>query len=141
MEKCPLCMNARVDPEGDHDVTWPKGGAFARHRDVQLAVADLLRQKEVACLLEKRVSSTSAERPADIWLPQTERRSQQCVDFVVTHTWTVSSSLAPSVTHHMEDVASRKKAHYGAVCEQEKADFIPFVLNTWGGIGREAMQA
>ena len=44
----------------------------------------------------------------------------------------------------MNDAAERKRTHYASLCETHGADFIPFIMNAWGGVheqGRALLQS
>jgi hypothetical protein len=133
---CPCCEES-MDPFGDHLVSCRFNQPVARHNALRDALADGLREHGIACM--KEVAIGGARRPADIALPNLDRRGPTAVDLVVHH------PLAPAATRGAADERqSLKRAEEAKRDESEELChgngwlFAPMGWHTWGGVGPHA---
>jgi hypothetical protein len=130
---CPLCEEP-MDPFGDHLVSCKQNLPIARHNALRDALADALKARGFTCA--KEVAIGGARRPADLALPNLDRRGPLAIDLVVHH------PLAPSATRTtVLDRKSLKQAEKDKIDKNEELChgcgwlFAPMGWHTWGGVG------
>jgi hypothetical protein len=133
---CPCC-EAPMDPFGDHLVSCSFNQPVARHNALRDALADGLREHGIACI--KEVAIGGARRPADIALPNLDRRGPTAVDLVVHH------PLAPAAARGVADerqslkrAEEAKREESEELCHGNGWLFAPMGWHTWGGVGPHA---
>ena len=123
-----------MDPFGDHLVSCKQNLPVARHNALRDALADALKSRGLSCAKEEAVGG--ARRPADLALPNFDRRGPLAIDLVVHH------PLAPSATRAtILDRSSLKQAELDKLAKSEDLChgcgwlFAPMGWHTWGGVG------
>ena len=139
---CPAC-SAPSDRMGDHSLGCrTTGDRIARHnmlRDVLFeaaASADLGPRKE-----EKHLLPGTSARPGDITIRRWTNGKDSAIDV------TVASPLCPSHVDEaaaqagaaMEKACKRKVRETAAACQREGIVFLPFALETLGGLHKGAI--
>ena len=133
-----------VDVFGDHAVSCAKVGFGPRHRGVQDFLCRMLGQARLPYEREAHVTG-DARRPADILLRGWEAGRDTAVDLTVVHLCPpslgrVEAGTATRLAKHAE---ARKLKESEAACAAAGYDFLPFVLDAWGGLhgaGRDLWQ-
>ena len=127
------CMTT-MDEFGDHALACPYGkGRIARHDGVVSAISYLLNRARLTHRLECRDGFQGKERPGDIgmkWFGST--RDMTLFDVGVTHSW--QPSRGSYVRLKMADSFFNQKQHkYLTKCIEKDMDYIPLIVETFGG--------
>ena len=141
-----LCSGCRrtVDPFGDHLVSCTRNNFWPRHNAVQETLLSLATQAGVPHVREAPLEKAKRRnrlqqqlRPADVLLRHWAGGKDSAVDCTVSHPAQIAEQpltgeKARSFLRRLEQDKLRK---YEDICAIEGWDFIPFGMNTWGGIG------
>ena len=133
---CPECHNT-ADPFGDHQVGYGgNGNRITRHNAIRVIIfsaaqyAALAPSKEMPSLIADFLS-----RPADVFLPTWSRDRPAALDvYVISPLQQQTLGEAASTPGHALQVGVRRKltSHLSA-CRSAGVDFIPFVMEGYGG--------
>ena len=137
---CPRC-GTPMDLLGDHAVCCRFNNITRRHMALQDGLVDVARRADVACRKEAGGGEEERTRPGDVFFPRWDTEGPAAVDVTVRH------PLAPSAPvgdlEGLERWRGRqegeKRAKYGAQCGRLGWRFIPFVVDTFGGISQEGL--
>ena len=139
---CPECHNT-ADPFGDHQVgCGGNGDRITRHnaiRDVVFSAAQsaaLAPSKEMPNLIPDSLS-----RPADVFLPTWSRGRPAALDIhVISPLQQQTMGEAASTPGHALQVGvQRKLASHLSACRSVGVEFIPFVMETLGGLAEDSI--
>ena len=139
---CPECHNT-ADPFGDHQVgCGGNGDRITRHnaiRDVVFSAAQsaaLAPSKEMPNLIPDSLS-----RPADVFLPTWSRGRPAALDVhVISPLQQQTMGEAASTPGHALQVGvQRKLASHLSACRSVGVEFIPFVMETLGGLAEDSI--
>ena len=129
---------APADPFGDHALSCHGCGIYRRHNLVRDCLFHLSREAGWAPELEV-APPNSTQRPADVLLT-TKGVHPVAVDFSVCHplrpSHTITQECKPDV--FADAVESAKIVKYEALCPQVGWSFIPFGIESAGGLGCRA---
>jgi hypothetical protein len=141
--QCSGCQR-QVDALGDHLVSCPRNNFWRRHNAVQETLLSLASQAGVPHVREAPLERSKRRgrlqthmRPADVLLRHWAGGHDTAVDCTVSHPvqaaeHPLSGEKAKSFLRRLEQDKVRK---YETLCDEEGWDFVPFGMNTWGGIG------
>ena len=141
-----LCSGCQrpVDVYGDHLVSCPRNNFWRRHNAVQETLLSLASQAGVPHLREaplererRRGRLLPNVRPADILLRHWAGGKDSAVDCTVSHPAQLSEHplTGDKARSFLRRVEADKLRKYEDICDNEGWDFIPFGMNTWGGVG------
>ena len=139
---CPECHNT-ADPFGDHQVGCGcNGDRITRHNaicDVVFSAAQsaaLAPSKEMPNLIPDSLS-----RPADVFLPTWSRGRPAALDVhVISPLQQQTMGDAASTPGHALQVGvQRKLASHLSACRSVGVEFIPFVMETLGGLAEDSI--
>ncbi len=141
--KCRYC-GVTVDKFGAHTITCNKGGSLVkRHNYIRNFLYRKCKQAGYMCELEKKhIDSVDGKKPADIWIQHLFNNKPTAVDISVTSPTQVVmvKDCKKEVFAAANLVIGRKKKKYASVIEKGEIEFLPFVLEAYGGISNEAMK-
>ena len=138
---CPECHNT-ADPFGDHQVgCGGNGDRITRHnaiRDVVFSAAQsaaLAPSKEMPNLIPDSLS-----RPADVFLPTWSRGRPAALDVhVISPLQQQTMGEAASTPDALQVRVQRKLASHLSACRFVGVEFIPFVMETLGGLAEDSI--
>ena len=139
--ECPKCFQ-RQNAFGDHCVTCRKGTLHGRHNDIVSTLHHLAQQGAFAPQKEPpNLLNNSEMRPADVYIPVWTGGQPLAIDVSVT------SPLAESyIRKASEEIgaaasirAELKRDKYTDICAEHGMQFAPFILETFGGIDKDAV--
>jgi len=140
--ECPRCFQ-RQDASGDHCVICRKGTLHGRHNAIVSTLHHLAQQGAFAPQKEPPYLINNSEaRPADVYIPVWTGGQPVAIDVSVT------SPLADSyILKASKDIgaaasirADMKREKYSAICTEHGMQFTPFVLETFGGFDKDAIE-
>ena len=137
-EICPVCMDEVLDSSGKHAVNCKKSGdMIGRHNAIREL---LLAQCRTAHLSPQKEVGDGQLRPGDIYLPRWEGIQPAAIDVSVVNPINagILSKSANESGAAATAAANRKYAKYAAYVETSNVSFIPFIMETFGGLGYEA---
>ncbi len=136
--------DATVDKFGAHTITCNKGGSLVkRHNYIRNFLFRKCKQAGYVCELEKKhIDSVDGKKPADIWVQHLFNNKPTAVDVSITSPTqvVVVEQIKKEIFAAANLVIRQKKKKYGSVLEKGEIEFLPFVLEAYGGISNEAMK-
>ena len=135
--KCPKCA-APLDVFGDHVVCCSKNLIQRRHMALQDTLTDLVR--ELGLTVDKEVGTGDGTRPGDLFIPRWTADGVTVVECTVRHL-NAPSRLVIDPDHVADwrhDQELEKTNKYLERCEQVGWQFVPFMMDLWGGLGPAA---
>ena len=135
--KCPRC-SAPLDVFGDHIVCCSKNLIQRRHMALQDILADLIR--EVGLPVDKEVGPGDGSRPGDLYIPRWSADGTTVVDCTVRHPYAPCRRVVDP-THVLQwrrEQEQEKTTKYLERCQEVGWDFVPFLMDLWGGLGPAA---
>ena len=131
--QCPAC-DTLMDSTGHHLVCCHKLNLTRRHGAVQDVLVTLSRDAGLVCRKEVRAEDNS--RPGDIFYPRFTVDGPGAVDVTVRNPMVGGIPLDLTEWHErQEDEKCRK---YSAACRRRGWEFVPFVMDVYGGSGPAA---
>ena len=135
--ECPRC-DARLDVSGHHLVCCMRNGIVQRHGVVQDAIHRLALRAGLTA--RKEQAADDGSRPGDVFIPRLDANGPAAVDVTVRH------SLAPSrpvragtdLDGWFQGQEREKVTKYRSVCARRGWTLVPFVVDCYGGLGKEA---
>lgn len=140
--ECPRCFQ-RQDASGDHCVICRKGTLHGRHNAIVSTLQHLAQQGALAPQKEPPYLINNSEaRPADVYIPVWTGGQPVAIDVSVTSPLADSYILKASkeVGAAASIRADVKRGKYSAVCAEHGMQFTPFVLETFGGFDKDAIE-
>jgi hypothetical protein len=144
-ERCPLCTDgAMLDVYGDHAASCNrKLGLKYRHNRIRDTFNALASAAGFTTVLEARhlLAGRPDLFPADILLQDWTGETSVCIDISVVNPLAVTSvrQAARSDGSTARQAEAVKVVKYGALCTANALEFIPVVLETFGGFGPRAL--
>ena len=91
---------------------------------------------------KKNIDSSSGKKPADIWVQHLVNNKPTAVDVAITSPTQVNmvKNCQKESFKAAKIVIQQKKKKYANTIEKGEIEFIPFVLEAYGGIPPEAMK-
>ena len=131
--KASKCACGEAHPTITHVLSCKKlRGRFVRHDVIVNLLASITRRLGLTAITEVMVVEGKQKR-MDIVITLPTRRVWIDVSII--------NPLAPSYLRHKDPKSSREKAktsNWGAHAEQRGVEFIPFIVDVYGGIGEQA---
>ena len=122
-----------------------RSGLWDRHLGVQSFLCQMLSDARVPHEREVAITPGSRDRPADILLTRWHNGRDLAVDLTVVHSMPSGVGREPGAAGRVFAAAeAKKRRRYEAACEEQRVDFKPFVMDTFGGIhgaGRDVWAA
>ena len=139
---CPECHNT-ADPFGDHQVgCGGNGDRITRHNAIRDIVFSAAQSAALAPSKETpNIIPDSSSRPADVFLPTWCRGRPAALDVqVISPLQQQTLGEAASTPGHALQVGVRRKltSHLSA-CRSIGVEFIPFVMETLGGLAEDSI--
>jgi hypothetical protein len=134
---CPRCESA-LDCSGNHLVCCVKNGLTQRHGAVQDTVFRLVQQAGFTA--RKEQAAPDRTRPGDVFISRLDSNGPAAVDITIRHTLAPSRPVrkAADVEPWLEAQEREKTTKYLPQCRRLGWAMIPFVVDCFGGLGREA---
>jgi len=137
---CSKCAK-ELDTFGHHCFLCRSPDRVTRHNIIRDWLYNLCQQALLRPILEKANLFDSKARPADVYLPCFFSGRGLAID-VSVYTPVQASLVPTSSSQPLAAAASaelQKRKKYVKDCETKGIDFIPFVLETYGAFGKEAL--
>lgn len=134
---CPQCQTP-MDPLGHHLVCCKHNHLSRRHGAVQDAVLRLTARAGLTARREQ--GAPDGSRPGDIFVHRLNSDGPAAVDITIRHSLRPSGPVS-SPDHlpgWMAAQEAQKHRKYDPVSRRLGWQFIPFVVDCWGGLGAEA---
>ena len=124
-----------MDVFGDQVVCFNKNLIQRRHMALQDVLVDLVR--EAGLSVEKEVGPGDGSRPGDLYIPRWTADTVTVVDCTVRHSVAPSRGLMDPATlpHWRRQQEEDKTEKYLERCREVGWDFVPFLVDLWGGLG------
>ena len=134
---CARCEQP-VDVWGDHSVSCIKNDIQRRHMTLQAALAKLIQDAGMTCALER--GTGDGTRPADIFIPRWDADGPAAIDITVRCPSAPANPVRdPTALEKWKVQQEREKLSlYEGTCLRAGWAFIPFLVDTHGGMGGEA---
>ena len=127
-----------MDVFGDHSVCCSKNNIMRRHMVCQDSLVRLVHGAGKAA--RKEVGPGDGCRPADVFIPAWDDKGPVAVDCTLRHTLQPSDPLKAAARVH--DWRTRQEGEkerlYGETCTRQGWEFLPFVVDLWGGLSPKA---
>ena len=119
-------------------------GRTSRHDHVKTILASFCRQAGISAEQEvKYIFDDSGDKPADILFPDWRHGRHTCVDITLVSPLTVAnlpkSAKEGGGGSAIKAASASKRLKYEERCHAKGHDFTPFVIETTGGFGPEAL--
>ncbi len=141
--KCRKC-DKTIDEYGAHTITCNRGMSLAkRHNYIRNFLYRKCRDAGyVTCLEKKHVDTSSGKKPADIWIQHLINNKPTAIDVSITSSTqvTIVQNNKKSVFKAAKLIEKQKKIKYADTIEKGEIEFVPFVVEAFGGISSEAMK-
>ncbi len=140
-KNCPRCQKPQ-DASGDHCLVCQHGPKIPRHNSVAGTLLSLAQQAALAPRFEPpNLIRNSSERPADVLIPVWTGGRPLAIDVSVTCPVAESYVLKASqvIGSAAAERAALKRVKYTQICEENGLNFSPFVLESFGGFGPDAV--
>ncbi|ORY40817.1 hypothetical protein BCR33DRAFT_787453 [Rhizoclosmatium globosum] len=141
--RCRHCEHV-MDLFGDHAFCCGgHSGSWSRHNFLRDTLAALVRQVGILCREngEVRLPSSSGDLwPADLLVYDFYDGKTVCVDISVVHPLTSRGLVGFKVGNAVRGRESTKNEKYLSGCQSIGLEFVPFVLDTTGGLGKSSIQ-
>ncbi|ORY26748.1 hypothetical protein BCR33DRAFT_725977 [Rhizoclosmatium globosum] len=141
--RCRHCEHV-MDLFGDHAFCCGgHSGSWSRHNFLRDTLAALVRQVGILCREngEVRLPSSSGDLwPADLLVYDFYDGKTVCVDISVVHPLTSRGLMGFKVGNAVRGRESTKNEKYLSGCQSIGLEFVPFVLDTTGGLGKSSIQ-
>ena len=136
---CPRCQTP-VDVFGDHAVCCIKNNIQRRHVALQDSLAQLVRDAGLTCSKEQGTGDGS--RPGDLYVPRWDADGPAGIDTTIRCPSAPSHPLlnAEKLTQWKELQEQDKHKKYDDRCRRAGWVFHAFLMDTWGGLGPEAIK-
>ncbi len=141
--KCRLC-DSTIDKYGAHTITCNRGVSLSkRHNYIRNFLYRKCKDAGYVTYLEKKnVDTSSGKKPADIWVQHLINNKPTAIDVSITSPTqvTIVQDNHKDIFKAAKIMERQKKAKYARTIEKGEIEFIPFVLEAYGGISTEAMK-
>ena len=141
--KCKKC-DMIVDKYGAHTITCNRGMSLSkRHNYIRnFLYRKCLDAGYVTYLEKKHIDTSSGKKPADIWVQHLINNKPTAIDVSITSPTqvTIVKDNNKSIFKAAKIVEKQKKSKYSDTIEKGEVEFIPFVVEAFGGISSEAMK-
>ena len=138
-EICPVCNEEVLDANGNHGVNCKKSGdMIGRHN----AVRDYLAaQCRTAQLSPRTEVGDDNLRPGDVFLPRWAGIRPAAIDVSVVNPLKAGSVAKSAKEQGATAIkaAGEKHKKYASYIAANNVSFIPFIMETYGGLGIEAI--
>ena len=136
---CPRCQTP-VDIFGDHAVCCIKNNIQRRHVALQDSLTQLVREAGLTCSKEQGTGDGS--RPGDLYIPRWDADGPAGIDTTVRCPSAPANPLLipEKLPQWKETQEMDKHKKYDDRCRKAGWIFHAFVMDTWGGLGQEAMK-
>ena len=139
---CPECLGT-ADPFGDHQVgCGGNGDRITRHNAIRDVVFNAAQSAALAPSKEMpNLIPDSLSRPADVFLPTWSQGRSAAVDIhVISPLQQLTLGEAASTPGHALQVGvQRKLASHLSACRAIGVEFVPFVLESLGGLADDSI--
>ena len=141
--KCRFCDRI-LDKYGAHTITCNKGGShIKRHNYIRNFLFRKCKEAGYVAELEKKhICTHDGKKPADLWLQNLVNNKPTAVDVSITSPTQLSivHDRLKGIFKAAKIVEAQKKYKYAPTIAKGDIEFIPFVLEAYGGISTEAMK-
>ena len=138
-ETCPVCKEEVLDANGNHGVNCKKSGdMITRHNDLRDYLASQCRTAHLAPRIEEQSDNI---RPGDVFLPRWAGIRPAAIDVSVVNPLR-AGAVAKSAQEQGATAAATaetKSKKYASYVATNNVSFIPFIMETYGGLGIEAI--
>ena len=138
-EICPVCNDEVLDANGIHGVNCKKSGdMIGRHN----AVRDYLAaQCRTAQLSPRTEVGDNNLRPGDVFLPRWAGIRPAAIDVSVVNPLKAGSVAKSAKEQGATAIKAAEEKHrkYASYLAANNVSFIPFIMETYGGLGIEAI--
>ena len=127
-----------VDVWGDHSVSCMKNEIQRRHLALQSTLAKFIQDAGLTCATER--GTGDGRRPADVFIPRWDADGPAAIDLTIRCPSAPANPVRdPAGMDKWRMAQEREKtALYEETCLRARWAFIPFVVDTHGGMGPEA---
>ena len=130
---CPCCGQT-MDVYGDHLVSCKYNQPTQRHHAVRDALANTLRECNIACQVEVAVGGN--RRPADVAVLGVDARGPLAIDLFIHDPLCLSQARDPSaIKASLSRGEQAKVDNSSALCHSNGFLFCPMGWHPWGGLG------
>jgi hypothetical protein len=134
---CPRCPS-KMDAPGHHLVCCHNNQITRRHYDQVGVLEAVARKAGFACKKEQKAPDGS--RPGDLFISRLDENGPAAVDVTIRDPLAMSHPCPREKIEDWHDEQELDKCRkYGTVCHRKGWKFVPFVMDVWGGLGREAL--
>lgn len=136
---CPVCNEEVLDANGKHGVNCKKSGdLIARHNAIREYLAAQCRSAQLSPRTEE---GDGRLRPGDVYLPRWAGIQPAAIDVSVVNPLNagVVSRAATDQGAAAAEAAERKCTKYAPYVAANNVSFIPFIMETFGGLGTDAI--
>jgi len=139
-EMCPVCNEETLDANGNHGVNCKKSGdMISRHNAIRDYLASQCQTAQLSPRTE--VGDEGNLRPGDVFLPRWAGIKPAAIDVSVVNPLKVGS-VAKSAKEQgatAAKAAEDKCRKYAPYVAANDVSFIPFIMETYGGLGVDAI--
>ena len=140
---CAGC-NGTLDPLGHHALNCRQSAQFkSRHDNLR----DLLDSQACKALLNSRIEVSgifddSGEKPADVYIPRYQSGKPAAIDISLINPLSVNvvERAAKEAGAALKERVDAKCQKYSAKCDAKDVEFIPFILEVFGGFDVAAIK-
>ena len=139
------CCGMKVDGLGKHALSCSGkgGGMWNRHEAICKCLMQFLKYAEIPAKWDKsNLIRDSQQRPADIFLPDSQNGRPEALDVTITHSQNDSSHTAvlkdPEAV--LKAAVAKKRAKYVAKLQREGILFNAFALDVYGQMHSDAIR-
>ena len=141
---CIACRKGRVDKHGEHQVMCAGRGGFVMRHD---SIRDLLKQQLEMCAyvvkIEKNAGSPDRSKPGDLKISRWEEGRDLYIDCAIINQKAMEWKrhlVANGVGAAAAAKEKKKIDKYKGKIDEITSEFLPFILETPGGVGRMAIE-
>lgn len=135
---CPRCP-ARLDASGHHLVCCRFNNTTGRHYTQVDTLEGIARRAGFACKREQMADNRT--RPGDLFFSRLNKDGPAAVDVTVRDPLAPSHACTPArMADWHEAQEQEKRLKYVVECRRKGWQFVPFVMDVFGGLGREAQE-
>ena len=139
-EICPVCNEEVLDANGKHGVNCKKSGdIIQRHNDIRDYLYAQCRTAQLSP--QKEQGDGDGLRPGDVYLPRWVGIQPAAIDVSVVNPLNANivSKAAVEEGAAASEAAHRKCTKYAPYVAANNVSFIPFIMETFGGFGLDAI--
>jgi hypothetical protein len=139
LSRCKLCKQF-MTRDGTHSLDCKSNGVVGRHDAVKTLLGSICSRAGIGNEVEPRgLDAESRVRPADVFIPLWNH-SEAWVDIAVVNPSCGSMREGAALTpdHATDFMAKQKRRKYKSLIEDAGATFIPFMMDIYGALGKDA---